>query len=62
MTYLRGDARTEAGQQLRARYEAGDTIRSLMEVTGRSYGYIHGLLRSAGTTMRPRGFQNTARR
>lgn len=55
MTFLRGTARTVYGGALRARYEDGDTIRDLKAATGRSYGYLHRLLREAGTTLRPRG-------
>jgi hypothetical protein len=57
VTYLKGQARTQRAAELRARYEAGDTVRNLAAAYGRSYGYIHGLLLAAGTTMRPHGFQ-----
>jgi hypothetical protein len=52
---LRGADRDKTANELRKRYEAGDSIRALMTATGRSYGYIHGLLTHARTTMRPRG-------
>lgn len=57
VTYLKGQARTDHAHELRARYEAGDTIRNLATAYGRSYGCIHALLLAAGTTMRPHGFQ-----
>lgn len=52
---LHGRDRDQAAEALRKRYEAGDSIRALMAATGRSYGYIHGLLTHAHTVMRPRG-------
>lgn len=61
MTYLQGTDRLQAAEQAQARYYAGDSIRGIAEATGRSYGYVHGLLREVKTTFRPRGFQKTAR-
>lgn len=47
--------RTHLAAQLRAGYENGQTVRTLAESTGRSYGLIHRLLVESGVTMRPRG-------
>lgn len=60
MTHLKGAERLQAARDLQARYYAGDSIRGLATATGRSYGYVHGLLVLVGTTFRPRGFQKGA--
>lgn len=39
---------------LKARYEAGASIRQLMKLTNRSYGCIHRRLQSAGVEFRAR--------
>lgn len=51
-------SREQLMQELRAAYEAGASIRSLVASTGRSYGSIHAMLRESGTTMRSRGGPN----
>jgi hypothetical protein len=53
---LRGHARTETAHDLRRRYEAGESIRSLMAHTGRSYCYVRDLLTQAGTQFRRQGY------
>jgi predicted transcriptional regulator len=50
-----GDARDALTQSLRARYESGESIRSIAESTGRSYGFVHRLLSESGTSLRSRG-------
>ncbi len=50
-----GDARSELTSELAKRYERGESIRQLAESTGRSYGFIHRLLRDSGAQMRGRG-------
>ena len=50
-----GDARIELTSELAKRYERGESIRQLAESTGRSYGFIHRLLRDSGAQMRGRG-------
>jgi len=52
---IAGEARTQLGADLAAQYEQGTPIRSLVESSGRSYGFIHQLLTEAGVTLRPRG-------
>ncbi|MFI5743865.1 helix-turn-helix domain-containing protein [Streptomyces anulatus] len=41
--------------ELWKRYDGGTTIRGLMEVSGRSFGYVRRRLVATGTTFRPRG-------
>lgn len=50
-----GDARADLASDLVKRYEKGASVRELAEATGRSYGFVHRLLRDAGTTFRGRG-------
>ena len=38
-----------------ARYDAGESIRSLATATGRSYGFIHRILTETGVALRGRG-------
>ncbi|MEU3282927.1 helix-turn-helix domain-containing protein [Streptomyces antibioticus] len=52
---LPGPERDKAAADLKARYEAGASIRAIAESTGRSYGGVHGLLADAGVTFRSRG-------
>ncbi|MDX1872696.1 helix-turn-helix domain-containing protein [Mycolicibacterium sp. 120266] len=47
--------------ELRTAYERGASIRSLVAMTGRSYGSVHSMLRESGTTMRSRGGPNHRR-
>lgn len=54
-----GDRSTLAGQ-LRERYDAGESIRSLAASTNRSYGFVHRLLSESGATLRSRGGANRA--
>jgi hypothetical protein len=52
---ITGEARDELSQDLRRRYESGETIRALAVATGRSYGFVHRVLAESGTTLRGRG-------
>jgi hypothetical protein len=52
---LTGTAREDTREDMRADYEAGDSIRVLAREYGCSYGLSHRLLQEAGTTMRSRG-------
>jgi hypothetical protein len=48
--------------ELRDEYQRGASIRNLAATTGKSYGFIHSILRESGITMRSRGGPNhTAR-
>lgn len=53
-----GKPRDQLVSELRAEYERGASIRSLVAATGHSYGSIHSMLREAGATMRSRGGPN----
>ncbi len=53
-----GAEREWVAARLRTAYEAGRSIRDLMDETEYSYGKVHALLTQAGTTLRPRGGRN----
>ena len=50
-----GAERDQQAADLKKRYNGGESIRSLAESTGRSYGFIHRILSESGTAMRNRG-------
>ncbi|MEW1567944.1 helix-turn-helix domain-containing protein [Streptomyces sp. NPDC093509] len=50
-----GEARVQLAADLKSAYESGGSIRSLAAEHGWSYGFVHDLLREAGTQLRPRG-------
>ena len=50
-----GAERDKVAADLKKRYDGGESIRSLAESTGRSYGFIHRILSDSGTAMRNRG-------
>ncbi len=52
---ITGPERDSISEDLRKQYEAGASIRALAEQTGRSYGFVHGVLVDAGAAMRGRG-------
>ena len=52
---ITGSARDKLTADLRKKYEKGQSIRSLAESTGRSYGFIHRLLVDAEVQLRGRG-------
>ena len=52
---ISGDERTQLVAELRDRYIAGESIRSLSQRTGRSYGFIHRLLIESEVDLRGRG-------
>lgn len=54
-TRVIGVDRTRLGTVLGKRYDSGESIRSLAASTGRSYGFVHRLLREAGVELRRRG-------
>ena len=53
-----GKPRDKLQAQLKKQYEAGASIRSLAESTGRSYGFIHNVLVESNTQLRSRGGAN----
>lgn len=50
-----GAEREKLASDLRKRYDGGQSIRTLAESTGRSYGFIHRILSENGATLRGRG-------
>ncbi|MFP5346888.1 MAG: helix-turn-helix domain-containing protein [Actinomycetes bacterium] len=57
-----GEARASLTTDLAKRYEKGASIRELAEMTGRSYGFVHRLLKDSGATLRSRGGATRGRR
>ena len=54
-TRVTGADRSKLATDLKARYDAGESIRSLATATGRSYGFIHRILTETGVVLRGRG-------
>lgn len=54
-TRVTGEDRSKLATNLKARYDAGESIRSLATATGRSYGFIHRILTETGVALRGRG-------
>ncbi|GAB3499712.1 helix-turn-helix domain-containing protein [Nocardiopsis coralliicola] len=54
-TRVTGSERSELATELKRRYDAGESIRSLAAATGRSYGFVHRLLTESGVVLRGRG-------
>ncbi len=52
---ISGAERAELTTRLAARYAAGESIRAIAEDTGRSFGFVHGLVKESGVPMRSRG-------
>lgn len=52
---ITGADRDRLAADLRQRYDAGESIRSLAEASGRSYGFVHRILSESGTNLRGRG-------
>jgi predicted transcriptional regulator len=50
-----GGDRDKLAADLRKKYDSGQSIRSLAEQTGRSYGFVHRMLTESGATLRGRG-------
>ncbi|MDI9627252.1 MAG: helix-turn-helix domain-containing protein [Acidobacteriota bacterium] len=50
-----GAERAAVSESFVARYAAGESIRSLAAESGRSYGFVQGILKDAGVTFRSRG-------
>ncbi|MGI8682652.1 MAG: helix-turn-helix domain-containing protein [Mycobacteriales bacterium] len=50
-----GAERDKLASDLRKKYEGGQSIRTLAESTGRSYGFVHRILSENGATLRGRG-------
>jgi Helix-turn-helix domain len=54
-TRVTGTDRSKLAADLKSRYDAGESIRSLASSTGRSYGFIHRILSETGVELRGRG-------
>jgi Helix-turn-helix domain len=54
-TRVTGSDRSELANNLKNRYDSGESIRALANATGRSYGFIHRLLTETGVELRGRG-------
>jgi hypothetical protein len=52
---ITGDERGALSGELRKQYEGGRSIRAIAKDTGRSYGFVHRVLRESGATLRGRG-------
>ncbi|MFD7995543.1 helix-turn-helix domain-containing protein [Streptomyces mexicanus] len=52
---ITGTQRAQLAATLKKAYDSGVSIRTLAKSTGRSYGFVHGLLTEAGTVLRSRG-------
>jgi hypothetical protein len=61
-TRVTGADRSKLATDLKARYDAGESIRSLATATGRSYGFIHRILTETGVALRGRGGATGAKR
>ena len=54
-TRVTGADRSKLAADLKKRYDAGESIRSLAASTGRSYGFVHRILTENGVALRGRG-------
>lgn len=52
---ITGEGRKDLAATLVARYQRGESIRSMADDIGRSYGFVHGVLAESGVQMRSRG-------
>src|SRR3954463_16557585 len=55
---ITGGDRSSLADELRKRYDGGESIRSLASSTDRSYGFVHRLLSESGASLRSRGGAN----
>ena len=61
-TRVTGEYRDRLQEELKRRYEAGASIRTLAQETGRSYGFVHNVLVESQVRLRGRGGPNRRRR
>lgn len=52
---LTGRDRADLAAEVCRRYQNGESIRTLAAVTGRSYGFVHGVLVDGRVSLRSRG-------
>jgi hypothetical protein len=54
-TRIVGAERTKLASDMRKKYDGGTSIRALADSSGRSYGFVHRVLKESGTKLRGRG-------
>ena len=52
---ITGDQRSSLAKVFGERYAGGESIRSIAADSGRSYGFVHGVLKESGASLRGRG-------
>lgn len=52
---ITGAERESLARQYAKRYNAGESIRTIAEDAGRSFGFVHGVLKENGVALRGRG-------
>jgi hypothetical protein len=52
---ITGEERDTVSALICRQYENGQSIRQIAASTGRSYGFVHGVLRESGAALRGRG-------
>ncbi len=52
---ITGEQRESLATQYAKRYSDGESIRKIAEDAGRSYGFVHGVLKEAAVDLRSRG-------
>ena len=52
---ISGAQRTTLASQYAKRYTGGESIRKIADDAGRSYGFVHNVLKESGVTLRGRG-------
>ena len=68
MTELKKGSRVVGGERdrlaadLKRKYDGGESIRTLAQSTGRSYGFVHRMLSESGVSLRGRGGATRGRR
>ncbi|GGG09692.1 hypothetical protein GCM10007304_24730 [Rhodococcoides trifolii] len=55
---ITGARRDDLQDELKSRYEAGESIRSIAQSMGRSYGFVHNVLAETDVELRKRGGAN----
>lgn len=52
---ITGDQRGSIAAEYVQRYNSGESIRTIADAAGRSFGFVHGLLKESGIELRGRG-------
>ena len=52
---ITGTQRAELAAELSQRYAGGESIRAIAAGSGRSFGFVHGLIKESGVQLRGRG-------